>query len=76
MKGTTCSTCGALIVHVIDQAGTRVPLNAKRVRAYRVNPGTDEGAFLTQAGEPLLVYVSHFTTCPQAGEHSRRGSSS
>ena len=73
-----CYSCGAKIVIAQDQNGTKVPLNYVRVRAYH-----PDGCFLetqhlhgdhtTAVGEkakPHLMRVSHFTTCPNAGEHS------
>lgn len=73
---TTCSTCGAEIIWAkID--GKAIPLNKRRVRAYRQmgdvmrsgerTDGDDEWFFEN------LVHISHFVTCPQASQHSKKG---
>ena len=76
-KPSTCRSCGARIIWA-EHGGERIPLNATRVRLYEIHepPGraiartmVDEGA------RPLLGYVSHFVSCPNASQHSKRGRS-
>lgn len=75
MDDPRCSSCGAKILWITDQNGTRLPLNKTRVRIYRLS-GDEKGEFLTDgvgAGEsPMLVHTSHFTTCPHASSHSKK----
>ena len=69
-------SCGAKIVWAEDQNGTKIPLNFNRVRVYH-----DDGCFLevphldgkvfVDGDKPHLMRVSHFTTCPNAAEHSK-----
>ncbi len=72
---TTCSSCGAHIVWATvrgeDGQQKRIPLNASHVRAFIWDqPGSDarEDAF-TDMGQ---VRISHFVTCPNAAQHSKK----
>jgi hypothetical protein len=64
-----CKSCGAEIVWAKTQEGKTMPLNARRVRAYRLKE--------LETGEPVAepsdepVYISHFLTCPQASQWSK-----
>ena len=78
-KPTTCSSCGAKIVWAAI-GGKPIPLNWRRTRAYLEDgDGFKEllACDFSQAedlgDDPVLVRISHFLTCPQASEHSRRG---
>lgn len=72
-----CSTCHRDIIWSISPNGARLPLDARPVTAYRlVEPDILRQGDAPQAvkvEDVVKVYVSHFTTCPQAAEHSRRG---
>lgn len=77
-----CGTCGARI-RWAKKDGKNHPFNYSRVRVYnleqvgvgqklshlvRVPNETDPGHGL----EAALYYISHFTTCPHASQHSSR----
>ena len=76
----TCRSCGAAIIWATTEEGKRIPLNATRVRGYAVEVGSGLGKPMTVArrlgttgvGDDLF-HVSHFTTCPNATEHSKGG---
>ncbi len=61
-----CTLCGAAIIWITDQAGTRLPVNKTRVRAYVLGEGA-RGAFaeLDGSDKAVLFHISHFTTCPK-----------
>ncbi len=64
-----CKSCGAEILWAeID--GKRIPLNKRRVRAYRSN---DFRELRCGDDSVYLVHISHFVACPNASEHSKRG---
>lgn len=66
-----CKSCGAEIVWATDETTAKpLPLNAKRVRVY-TRTGEKHVRPHYAGGEVLLGYVSHFTTCPNASQHSR-----
>lgn len=67
----TCKSCGAAIRWVMDQNGTRLPLNKTRVRAYEVDGQGKATYAMSEKGKPMLVHVSHFVSCPHATAHSR-----
>ena len=71
MEEGTCSSCGAKILFVTDQDGTRLPVNKRRVRVYC--SGFDSKWRFLQDPEdrPLLYHISHFVTCPDASSHSK-----
>jgi hypothetical protein len=61
----SCRACGAAIIWMIDQDGTRLPMNKTRVRSYMIT-GRGQGIYAKQAdGTPYLVFVSHFLSCPR-----------
>lgn len=81
-RETTCRGCGAPIVFVKSRLGKYIPCDAQLVR-YRANPnGADtvvvegEGAVrcdLEFEGLPTgMARISHFATCPKAGEFRRK----
>lgn len=57
----TCRGCGAHIVWIRTKAGRLNPCDPKEL------------AVVTEAGEVVRGRVSHFATCPRAGEFRRRG---
>lgn len=81
-----CKSCGAKIEWKVLRSGKRCPM--QRVRSVYVGPeGSNEVGSLSlnmlrlrEDGEfedsemPLPpMYVSHFETCPNASQHSKRG---
>ena len=74
-----CSTCGRAIIWTSSPTGARLPLDARPATGYylRPEPGDPtphaEPLKVAVNGEALRIYVSHFMTCPQAADHSRRG---
>lgn len=71
-----CSSCGAAIIWIEDQNGTKIPINKTRVRIYY--HGTTgvwyykETGLGGDGGEPLLYHISHFVTCPSVRQHSKQ----
>ena len=63
-----CESCGADIIWITDQDGTRLPVNKTRVRVYLV---TGLYVALDEARKPSLFRISHFVTCPNATSHSK-----
>lgn len=74
MTDTVCKSCGAEIVWITDQGGKRIPLNKRRVRIYSYDKENKArcGYAIHTDGTPLLTYISHFVTCPNASDHSAR----
>jgi hypothetical protein len=73
MNESTCEGCGADIIWIKDQKGTRVPLTKRRVRAYMVDGAAHPFYMENSNGEPVLIHVSHFITCPDADKFSKGG---
>ena len=73
-----CSTCGAPMVWVTTPKGKKMPLDAEPVASGPwVIEGDPEGPdprvrFIGDAAYTGDRYTSHFQTCPQAAQHSRR----
>lgn len=72
-----CKSCNQEIIWIEDQDGTRLPVNKTRVRVYHDEGPPGEKAVWRYAaedisGRPLLQHISHFLTCPNAAEHSKR----
>lgn len=81
-----CRSCGAVIVWTFTPKGRRMPLDPESVSdgnvivTGHIQGGKDHGTptvtvlrageLPLQPGEPL--YVSHFSTCPQAAQHRRK----
>jgi len=73
MASDRCKSCDQEVIWIEDQNGTKLLVNKLRVRAY--SPSSP-GVFVywaTPDGEPELVYISHFVTCPKATQHSKGG---
>lgn len=67
-----CKSCGAEIIWIVDQDGTRLPVNKRRVRVYDQGEGVQPSQFLVWADQsPKLYHISHFVTCPNATKHSK-----
>lgn len=75
MKLAHCRSCAAPIVWTVTTKGKAMPVDADPViakRGFRLNEhdGDEVAATITAdpaAGEKL--YVSHFSTCPNAAAH-------
>lgn len=66
--GRKCKSCGAAIIWITDQKGTRLLVNKTRVRVYTTWGHYKE---VRHTDEPLLYHISHFLTCPNATKHSK-----
>jgi hypothetical protein len=64
-----CSTCGAEIVWVVTMTGSRMPVNAKTTKVFRMTGRTIAGS---PEVEIVTAYTTHFVTCPQADQHRRK----
>jgi len=64
MKLTTCRSCGAEIEWIVmERTGKKMPINRKlEVVVVKNGDGT---------GRCVSGYLSHFATCPHAGEHRK-----
>lgn len=82
MRTGKCRGCGAPIVWIRTQSGKSMPCNADPV-IYRQRAGA-AGKIVTPNGEVLscdfditinqatgVGYISHWSTCPQAGRFRR-----
>jgi hypothetical protein len=77
MRIASCRSCGAAIVWAETPTGKMAPFDA--VPTHAGQWGIDDRALTPKAakidgeanaGKP--AFVSHFATCPFAGEHRRR----
>lgn len=78
-----CRKCGAPIIWAVTEAGKAIPIDADPARtgkALRVPNGNvvftrerdDEGRWIVRIVKAgTAVFVSHFATCPNAGEFRR-----
>lgn len=83
MKTYPCRGCGAPIVWINTPAGKSMPCDPEQV-VYWQTPGGSQ-KIVTPNGEVLsaelegaqekatgIGYISHFATCPQAGQFRKR----
>ena len=71
-----CRSCHADIIFIKSRKGKLIPVNAEQVRFSPVNGGKDrivKGNGEVVAGEVRndgeeVGWISHFSTCPNAGE--------
>lgn len=81
-----CRSCGAAILWVLTTAGKRMPLDATPTPdgTVSIDPGgratvrtKDDLADVDRAaalgGPRPRLYRAHFSTCPQAAQHRRKG---
>ena len=69
MKTTLCSSCMAEIFFAVNEkTGRTIPLDAKASTIYEV--ADEDGGRVTVAGQ--RGHRSHFETCPNAKQHSKR----
>lgn len=82
MPGSACRSCGQEILWAVTAAkGRRIPLDPEpvpdgNVILVQVTTGVTEAVVLRAEDRPAAGkarYVSHFSTCPQAAQHRRRG---
>lgn len=69
MSADFCKTCGKTIVWAISPSGANIPLQP--VPGYLVEVGASGMPCAARTDAP--VYISHFLTCPQASQHSKKG---
>ena len=62
--------CGASIFFALTEKGKPTPLDAKPVRVALL---ADTQGGLPKIEDGYTGYVSHFATCPNSKEFSRRG---
>jgi len=75
-----CRSCGAEIRWAKTEAGKSIPLDAAPRPDGNVHVYDGVAYVLSPGGQPILehrahgdkLYVSHFVTCPDAGEHRRK----
>jgi hypothetical protein len=69
-----CSTCGMTIEFIEGPNGKAIPAQKIR-RIYTLHEGKLDplGLHVPLGRLDSTFYVSHFETCPQAGQHSRKG---
>lgn len=87
MTVKTCKSCGAAIVWIETQNGRKMPCNAEAVDYQENRKGASvivtedgkvvRGTIIEKGASPLVPvidgkgYISHFATCPYAGQHRR-----
>lgn len=80
---TTCQSCGAAIFWAVSVNGSRMPINAEPVvdgnvlvSVSRSNPENKKCIVLAHAAvkpKDRRLFTSHFSTCPNARKHRRKG---
>ena len=70
MSEGVCKSCGAPVRWVVTANGRNMPLDRAPVRAFRIVTGVDGREVAEHAGD---LFQSHFSTCPDAATHRRRG---
>ena len=87
METASCSSCKRAIIWTISPAGARLPLDARPVTVYGIDPTESmkvEGlpravrARSVYSADAMLdlpgpIYISHFLSCPNARDFSRGG---
>lgn len=78
MKLAYCRSCDWPIVWVITEKGKNMPVDADPVsapRGFRLDDQGDETApraqFIARPDPNERLYVSHFSTCPNAAQHRK-----
>lgn len=61
-----CRSCNAQIIWARTKAGKAIPLDFATV-------SEPERHSLSLHFDPAAGHISHFATCPSAGEHRKRG---
>ena len=75
---TQCRSCRAPVIWAVTRAGKRIPLDAapsatgNLVYVGQQLDGTEVVGAPRDGDPPEFRYVSHFATCPDAGEWRRR----
>lgn len=81
MKAARCSSCNGRIVWALTSTGRRMPVDLAPVEGGNVLLVEQAGGLPPRAevlgkadrpAEGVLTYLSHFSTCPEAGAHRRR----
>lgn len=69
-----CASCGARIIWAKMESGKAIPLNYVRVQTYYRRSGDTWAPILEEdTDKPALRHISHFVSCPNAAQHSKRG---
>lgn len=84
MATGTCRGCGAKVIWVRSESGKRMPCNPQMVPFWE-RPGASGKVVLQGSGKVISCdfegprdevtgfgYISHFSTCPQAGRFRRK----
>lgn len=73
-----CKSCGRDIIWATSPTGANLPLDARPVTPYRLQPSTTPPgkiyAVPSEAdikGADMKLRISHFLTCPNAAQHSK-----
>lgn len=84
LRPAHCRSCDASIIWATSPAGRTLPLDAEPISGfgdlrmtsrsilYRLDEGQAVRAFMTSPEESERLYISHFQSCPNAAQHSRR----
>lgn len=82
-----CRSCGEEIIWIKMASGKAMPCDAAKISYSEIlHPGvggndvmtlvTERGQIVRTVFDPAgdkIGYISHFATCPNAGQHRRRG---
>lgn len=69
MSRRPCRSCGVELIFAKTADGKTVPVDARQHPIYRI-VATGGGNYLAERIESARI--SHFVTCPNATEHSRK----
>ena len=78
MKPTICKSCGAEIIFIDTNKGSKMPCDPDSYSPDELEPTdmvvTDEGrvCFAKNAEARSVCYISHFATCPDAEAHRKK----
>jgi len=77
MEVAQCKSCGARIIWTLTMKGKRMPVDADPVENGNIALVEGENVVTSTVVEParvpgVLLYVSHFATCPNAAQHRKR----
>lgn len=73
-EGAHCAACNRRIIWTVTASGARMPVDARAVTVYHLDPAPPTPAELLafKALQAQPVYVSHFLTCPDAANFAKR----
>lgn len=67
-----CRSCRARLLWAFTEKGRRIPLDPKTVDDGNIQLREGVAVVVGQASPGVLLYKSHFSTCPNAKRHRRR----